>query len=358
MGERVFISGNEAIGQGALYAGCRHYFAYPITPQNEIIEFFARELPRRGGVFVQTESETSTANMLYGAAATGVRAMTSSSSTGFSLMQEAISAMAAAETPCVIINVQRGGPGGGTTQTSQMDYHQITKGGGHGDYHTMVLAPAYAQEAFDLVQLAFHLADTYRHPTLLLSDALLGQMMEVVELQTLDFGQVPEKGWAVGSGMRDEQRRLIFPGFVVGPRLQEYLTAMSHKYRLMEEREIRYEARALEDAEIVLVSFGSTARASLEALRLARKEGRKVGMIRPITLWPFPSQIILQTAGCVRAFLVVEDNLGQMVEDVRAAAQGKAPVHHLGILARHLPGPSGLILPHTIYEEVKRIDEA
>ena len=357
MGERVFLTGNEAIGHGALYAGCKHYFAYPITPQNEIIEFFAKELPKRGGVFVQTESETSTANMLYGAAATGVRAMTSSSSTGFSLMQEAISAMVAAEVPCVLINVQRGGPGGGTTQTSQQDYHQITKGGGHGDYHNIVLAPAYPQEAFDFVQLAFHLADTYRHPTMILSDALLGQMREVVETETRDFGPVPEKDWAVGSGLKDGERRLIFPGFVVGPRFREYLTAVSQKYQRMEEQEVRYDARELEDAEIVLVSFGSTARAALEALRLGRKEGRKVGMIRPITLWPFPSRIILETAERARGFLVVEDNLGQMVDDVRAAAQGKAPVHHLGVLARHLPGPSGLILPHTIYEEVKRIDE-
>lgn len=355
MGEQAFISGNEAIGYGALYAGCKHVFAYPITPQNEIMEFFARELPKRGGVFVQTESETSTANMLYGAATTGVRAMTSSSSTGFSLMQEAISAIAAVELPCVIVNVQRGGPGGGTTQTSQMDYLQVTKGGGHGDYHTIVLSPSYVQEAFDFVQLAFYLADKYRHPTLILSDAFLGQMMEFIELRTIEFGPVPEKGWAVGLGRKDGQRRMIVPGFVVGPRLREYLTAVSKKYELMKEKETRYETRGLEDAGLILVSFGSTARATLEALLMAREEGLKVGMIRPITLWPFPSQIIKETSGRVKKILVVEDNLGQMVEDVMAAVEERAQVHHLGILARHLPGPSGLILPQTIYEEVKKI---
>jgi 2-oxoglutarate ferredoxin oxidoreductase subunit alpha len=355
MGEKAFISGNEAIGYGALYAGCKHYFAYPITPQNEIMEFFARELPKRGGVFVQTESETSTANMLYGAAATGVRAMTSSSSTGFSLMQEAISAMAAAELPCVIINVQRGGPGGGTTQTSQMDYLQITKGGGHGDYRNIVLAPSYVQEAFDFVQLAFYLADKYRHPTLILSDAFLGQMMELIELRSIEFGPLPEKDWVVGSEKKGGKRGFIFSGFVVGPRLREYLTGVSLKYQTMKEKETRYEARGLEDAELILVSFGSTARATLEAFLMAREAGLKVGLIRPITLWPFPSQIIEEVSERVKKFLVVEDNLGQMVEDVTAAVRTMTQVYHLGILARHLPGPSGLILPQTIYEEVERI---
>jgi 2-oxoglutarate ferredoxin oxidoreductase subunit alpha len=355
MGEQAFLSGNEAIGYGALYADCKHFFAYPITPQNEIMEFFARELPKRGGVFVQTESETSTANMLYGAAATGVRAMTSSSSTGFSLMQEAISAMAAAELACVIVNVQRGGPGAGTTQTSQMDYLQVTKGGGHGDYHTIVLAPSYVQEAFDFVQLAFYLSDKYRHPTLILSDALLGQMMELIELRNLEFDPVPEKDWAVGSGRRDGQKHLIMPGFVIGPRLREYLTTVSNKYQIMKEKETRYEARGLEDAELVLVSFGSTARATIEAFLMCREDKIRVGMIRPVTLWPFPSQIIKETSGRVKKFLVVEDNLGQMVEDVMAAVQEQAQVYHLGVLERHLPGPSGLILPESIYEEAKKI---
>ncbi|OGW14116.1 MAG: hypothetical protein A3G93_10595 [Nitrospinae bacterium RIFCSPLOWO2_12_FULL_45_22] len=355
MGEQAFISGNEAIGYGALYAGCKHFFAYPITPQNEIMEFFASELPKRGGVFVQTESETASANMVYGAASTGVRAMTSSSSTGFSLMQEAISAMAAAQVPCVIVNVQRGGPGGGTTQTSQMDYLQVTKGGGHGDYHTIVLSPSFVQEAFDFVQLAFYLADKYRHPTIILSDALLGQMMESIEMRKLEFTPVPEKDWAVGLGRKDGQRRMIFPGFVVGSMLREYLVAVSKKYEQMKEKETRYDTRGLEDAELVLVSFGSTARAALEAFLMAREEGMRVGMIRPITLWPFPYQIIKETSHKVKKFLVVEDNLGQMVEDVTAAVTEQAQVYHLGILARHLPGPSGLILPQTIYEEVKKI---
>lgn len=356
MAVKEIISGNVAAAKGAIYAGCRHYFGYPITPQSDVVEYFAKELPRTGGYFVQTESETSSINMLYGAAATGVRAMTSSSSTGFSLMMEGISTIASAELPCVIMNVQRGGPGAGSTQTSQMDYFQATKGGGHGDYRMPVLAPASAQECFDLVQLAFYLADKYSNPAMILSDAMIGQMMEKVELRTLEFGPVPEKNWAVKIGRKSKKRESLIhnaPGINIV--YQEYLKRIKKRHEQMIREEVRYEARDIDDARLILVAYGSTARASMGAHQKAREMGLKVGIIRPITLWPFPTQIIREVAARVPHFLVVEDSLGQMVEDVELAVQGKAEIHFLGILARHQPGSTGMILPRRILEEVKKI---
>lgn len=356
MAVKEILSGNVAAAKGAIYAGCRHYFGYPITPQSDVVEYFAKELPKIGGFFVQTESECSSINMLYGAAGTGVRAMTSSSSTGFSLMMEGISTIASAELPCVIMNVQRGGPGAGTTQTSQMDYFQATKGGGHGDYHMPVLAPASPQECFDLVQLAFYLADKYRNPAMILSDAMVGQMMEKVELQTLDFGPVPPKDWAVKIGRKSTKREALIqnaPG--ISLIYQEYLNRVNRRYQQMILEEVRYEALDTEDARLILVAYGSTARSCMGAYQKARKQGLKVGVIRPISLWPFPRQVIREAATRVPHFLVVEDCLGQMVEDVELAVQGKAEVHFLGILARHQPGSTGMILPQRILEEVKKI---
>lgn len=351
----VMSSGNEAVGWGAIYADCRYFFGYPITPQNEIPEFMARELPGIGGVFVQSESETSSINMVYGAAAAGVRAMTSTSSPGFSLMQESLSAMAIDEMPAVVVNVSRLGPGWGSIQSGQTDYRQVTKGGGHGGYHHIVLAPASTQETFDLMQLAFHLADKYRIVVILLSDYVLGQTSEPIELRELDFGPSPEKDWALrGSAQKGGRRSVLISmqQFWAGG-TAAYFRHMADKYRAIQENEMRYESVAAEDAKLLLVSFGSTARAARQAAAMAREEGMQVGLLRPITLWPFPKEAVRQAAGRAGKVLVVEDNDGQMVEDVELAVAGTVPVHFLGVLARHNPGPGGLIHPEAIMEEVR-----
>ena len=360
MSEKLFVTGNEAIGYGAIYADCTHYFGYPITPQNEIIEFFAREFPKAGRCFVQSGSEVSSINMLIGAASAGVRAMTSTASTAFSLMQEGLSALAAAELPCVVVDLQRGGPGAGTTQTAQMDYFQVTRGA-HGDYYNIVLAPSYVQENCDFIQLGFYLADKYRQPVIVLTDGLLGQMKEDVVLRSIEFGPLPEKEWALrGSAKRGYKRSYLhnYPGFGVFGRYAnylDYLKGANEKYQEMAAAEVRYEAHEIEDAEIVLVSYGSTARAALGALHQARDEGMKVGMIRPITLWPFPAQVIQETVSKVGKFLVVEDSMGQMVEDVKGAVEGRAEVHLLGVFSRHLPNTSGMIFPDTVLQEIRRL---
>lgn len=355
MAKKVLLTGNVAAAQGAIYAGCRHYFGYPITPQSDVVEFFAGELPKLGGYFVQSESECTSINMLYGCACTGVRCMTSSSSTGFSLMMEGLSTIAAAEVSCVVMNVQRGGPGAGSTQTSQMDYLQATKGGGHGGYHMVVLAPASVQECFDFVQLAFYLADKYRHPAMVLSDAMIGQMMESVELVTHDFGPLPDKPWAVRCGREGGKRGSMIhnaPG--IWSLYRDYQVRITEKYKKMVEDEVRFRTYGIEDADLIIVSFGSSARSSLGAYQMARRDGLKVGVIRPMTLWPFPTQVIREAARSAKHFLTVEDNLGQMVEDVDHAVQGRAEVHFLGMLDRHLPDSSGMIFPHTVYQEVKK----
>jgi len=363
--EKLFVTGNEAIGWGAVMAECRAFFGYPITPQNEVTEWFARELPRRGGVFVQSQSETGSINMLYGAAAAGVRAMTSTSSPGWSLMQETLSHMSNAELPCVVVLVQRGGPGMGTIRHAQMDYLSVTWGGGHGGYRNIVLAPASVQECHDLVQLAFYLADKYRNPVIVLSDGIIGQMSEPLEVRKLEFGPLPPKDWAVGGKGRraDRRRRLISCGQGIGrmpipdlphPTYRDFQAYLGEKWRLLEQ-EVRFEGHRLEDARLVLVSMGYTARVCREAVRQAREEGLKVGLLRPITAFPFPHAVVREKAegGC--HFLVVEDNLGQMVQDVRAATLGKAPVHFLGVLARHLPTDGGAIYPDRVLEEIRRV---
>jgi len=356
---RVLITGNEAIGWGAIYAGCIHYFGYPITPQNELTEFFARELPKIGGEFIQAESEFAAISMVYGAAACGVRAMTTTSSPGFSLMGEGLSAIAAAEMPCLVVDVQRGGPGLGTTQTAQTDYLQATKGGGHGGYHNIVLAPASAQEMFDFTQLAFYLADKYRHHVLMLTDGILGQMMESVELKALDFGPLPAKDWALRGIARKGGRNSVISSLKVAgmaPELYgDYLLRINEKYQAMEENEVRCETYRTEDADLVLVAYGSSARIAMEAVDEARAEGRRVGVFRPLTLWPFPKRQVRALADQVSQFLVVEDSLGQMVEDVRAAVAERAPVHLLGILARDDKGGGGMILPGRVLQEVREL---
>ncbi len=356
MTERILTTGNEAIGYGAIYAGCRHFFGYPITPQNQCTEFFARELPKVGGVFVQSESETASINMVYGAAGAGVRAMTSTASVGFSLMQEGISHIAMAELPCVVVDVQRGGPGMGTTQTAQMDYFQVTKGGGHGGYRNIVLAPDSVQECFDFIQLAFFLADKYRNLVFVLSDGIIAEMAESIELKTLEFDPLPEKDWALtGKAQRGGNRNFISCSNLLKRPTRDGLKALGDKYHEIEANEVRHERYMIDDADFILVAYGSSSRTSKEAVDMARAEGLKVGLIRPITLWPFPQETIKGLTSQAGRFLVIEDGLEQMVEDVRSAVEGKAQVHFLGGIARHEPGPGGMIFPDRIFEEVKRL---
>jgi len=360
MGERMFIEGNVAIGWGAAAAGCQAFFGYPITPQNEITEWFAREFPKMGRIFVQSQSELGSINMLYGAAATGIRAMTSTSSPGWSLMQETVSDMANAELPCVIVNVQRGGPGGGPIRHAQQDYLQCTRGGGHGDYRNIVLVPASAQECFDLVQLAFYLADKYRNPVVVMSDAIIGRLRETVEVERIEFGPLPDKDWAVKgkANHKDGRRRLVeHSGDLFGryPSYVALLQNLQQKIKQMQEAELRYEAYKTEDAKLILVAYGYTARVAKEAVNMARAEGIKAGLIRLITAWPFPYQIIRDKAYQGGKFLVVEDCLGQVVEDVQSAVEGRTEVHLVSILDRHIPTDGGMILPDKVFDKIKQI---
>lgn len=361
MSEKMMVQGNYAIGWGAVAAGCLYFFGYPITPQNEVPEWFSRELPKRGGVYVQAQSETAAINMVYGAAAAGARVMTSTSGPGWSLMQETMSHMSTAETPCVVVVVQRGGPGAGNVRHAQMDYFSVTRGGGHGEYKNIVLAPASVQETQDLVQLAFYLADKYRNPVVVLTDAVIGLLMEPLEPKTLDFGPLPEKDWAIGFPHKYGDKKVRFvehAGYLFGdPKKSPYLNLLKHlngKFEAMM-TEVRHENYEVMDAELILVAFGYAARSCKEAMIMARHNGLKVGMIRPITLLPFPTEIIREQALKGKNFLVVEDNFGQMVTDVRMAVEGRAKVHLLNVFARHLPTEMGAIMPDRILEEVNNL---
>jgi 2-oxoglutarate ferredoxin oxidoreductase subunit alpha len=365
MGERLFVIGNEAIGWGALNAGCDAYIGYPITPQNETTEWFASEFPKRGKVFIQSQSEVGSINILFGAAGTGHRAMTSTSGPGWGLMQEGMSHLSNGELPCVISLVQRGGPGAGTTRHGQMDYLSATWGGGNGGYKNIVLTPASVQESHDFIQLAFYLADKYRNPVIVMTDGLLGQMAEPLELKTLEFGPLPEKDWAIRglANQPDGIRRAVsaMQGLLPLPPYPPYigfldlLKALDKKYEEMEKNEVRYETYLIDDADLIIVAYGYTARVSKEIVKTARKDGLSIGMIRPLTVWPFPYQVIRDKAlqGC--RFLAVEDSLGQLVEDVKIGVQGKTEVHLLGALSRHDPGDGGMILPDTVANEVYRL---
>ena len=334
---RVLMKGNEAVGAGAISAGCRFYAGYPITPQNELTAYMAEKMPQVRGVFIQSESELAAISMLYGAALAGARAMTSSSSPGISLMQEGISYLAGAELPCVIVNIQRGGPGLGNISGAQGDYFQATRGGGHGDYRTLVLAPHSAQEMFQLTKEAFDLADKYRNPVFILGDGVLGQMMEPVDREKLkvERRKSPAKDWIL-DGCKGREPRSIKSLRLGEGILEKHNRELAEKYKEME-KEIRYEALNLEDAQIILVAFGTSARICKEALYLARKKGLPVGLIRPITLFPFPKEIISNNASKIKGYLTVEMNLGQMVDDVRLAAEGRCPVHFYGRAAGSLP---------------------
>ncbi len=340
---KVLMRGNEAMAEAAIRAGCRCYFCYPITPQGELVEYMARHLPRRGGVFLQAESEVAAINMVYGAAAAGVRTMTSSSSPGISLKMEGISYLAGARLPAVIVNVMRAGPGLGNIAPAQGDYFQATKGGGHGDYRLIVLAPSTVQEAAELVMLAFDLSDRYRVPAMILADGMLGQMMEPVELpEPIPLERIPPKPWALsGAKGRDPN---VASSFDLDPhRFREILRALWDVYREIERNEVRWEEYETEDAELVLVAYGTMGRICKTVVRRARKEGLRVGLFRPITLWPFPSEPLRKLASRVPVFLTVELSAGQMWEDVRLSVEGRAKTPFYGELGGVVPTPDEIL---------------
>lgn len=351
MGELRLMKGNEALAEAAIRAGVDGYFGYPITPQSEVIEYLTAEKPqeRTGMVVLQAESEVASINMLYGGGATGKKVMTSSSSPGISLMQEGISYIAGAEIPCVVVNVVRGGPGLGDIQPSQSDYFQAVKGGGHGDYHLIVLAPSSVQEMSDFVPLAFDLAFKYRNPAMIMSDGLIGQMMEKVEL----FDPIPRMSdaeiekkyeWATNGKPVGGERRIITSLDLDPARLERHNLHLQQKYSEIEENEVRYEMFDCDDAEYVIVAYGSSARISQKSIQLAREEGIKVGLLRPITLWPFPKKQIndLIEKG-VKGFLSVEMNAGQMVEDIKLAVNGRTMVEYFGRYGGIIPSPEEVV---------------
>lgn len=336
------MKGNEALAEAAMLAGCDAYFGYPITPQSEVLEYLAREMPHRGGVVLQAESEVSSINMLYGAAGAGFRAMTSSSSPGISLMQEGISYMAGAQLPCLLVNVNRAGPGLGTIQPGQGDYFQSVKGGGHGDYHLIVLAPDSVQEMADFVFLGFDLADTYRNPVLILSDGAIGQMMEKVVFKPYQKPAI-EKPWATTGKPAWRKRNFITSLHIQPERMEQHNLMLAEKYRQMAEKEVRFEEMETEDAEILLVAYGLSARICHKAMELAREKGIKAGLLRPITLWPFPEKRLHALAGKVDHMLSVELNTGQMVQDIRLAVNGQVPVSYYGRLGGMVPTPEEIV---------------
>lgn len=329
MNERVLMCGNEALAEAAILAGCDAYFGYPITPQNEVPAYMSRRMPEEGRVFVQSESELAAINMVFGASATGKRAMTSSSSPGISLMQEGISYLAGAELPAVVVNVMRGGPGLGNISPAQSDYFQATRGGGHGDYRTIVLGPSSVQELVDCMPLAFDLADRYRMTVMVLADGILGQMMEPIVFKTNPRPKLPTKDWAL-TGAKDREQNIVRSLWLGEGVLEKHNNKLKAKYEQIEKNEVLCEQYEVDDAEIIVVAYGVAARIVRGAVTKAREEGIKVGWIRPITLWPFPTEQISRAADEFRLFLTVEMSTGQMVEDVKLAVAGKAPVIFYG----------------------------
>ncbi|MDZ7739896.1 MAG: 3-methyl-2-oxobutanoate dehydrogenase subunit VorB [Bacteroidales bacterium] len=337
--ELKLMKGNEAIAEAAIRAGTDGYFGYPITPQSEVLEYLMTEKPheRTGMVVLQAESEVAAINMVYGGAGCGKKVMTSSSSPGVSLKQEGISYIAGAELPCLIVNVVRGGPGLGTIQPGQSDYFQSTKGGGHGDYKLIVLAPASVQEMADFVELGFELAFKYRNPALILSDGAIGQMMEKVWLKPQKERSKELPGWATTGKTPDRERNIITSLDLDSNQQEAFNIKLQDKYREMQEKEVRFESFQCDDAEYLLIAYGTSARVSQKAIQMAREEGIKVGLLRPITLFPFPSKEIARLAGQVKGMLAVEMSAGQMVEDVRLSVNGKVPVEHFGRMGGIVP---------------------
>lgn len=326
---KKLMCGNEALAEAAIQAGCRCYFGYPITPQNEVTSYMSRRMPEVGGQFVQSESEVAAINMVFGAAVVGARAITTSSSPGISLMQEGISYLAGNELPAVIVNIMRGGPGLGNIGPSQADYFQATRGGGHGDYHTPVLAPASVQELVDHMFLAFDLADRYRNPVMILGDGVLGQIVEPVEIEQKRESDLPAKDWALTGckGRAPHKSRSLVLG---ENELLRHNYALQEKYRKIEQNEIRYETAETEDAEILMAAYGTPSRTCRAVLKKFRGEGCRIGLFRPITLWPFPYHALAEAARAARVVLVVEMSAGQLVQDVRLAVHDDHKVSLLG----------------------------
>lgn len=343
MSEKVLMKGNEAIGEAAIRSGCRHFFGYPITPQTELSAYMAKKMPKIGGVFLQAESEIAAINMVYGAAGAGARAMTSSSSPGISLKSEGISYIAGADLPCVIVDIVRGGPGLGGIQPAQSDYFQATRGGGHGDYHLIVLAPNSVQEIVSLTADAFNLADTYRMPVMILGDGTLGQMMEPVDFDSVPAPADIKKDWATDGTDMKREHNIVNSLYLSPEELEKTIVEREKRYSVIKEKEVRYEAHDIEDADIVISAYGTTSRVAESAVKQLRAEGIKVGIIRPITLWPFPVKIFEETAKTAKAFLSVEMSMGQMVEDIKLAVNGAAPVHFFGRTGGIIPTPAEII---------------
>lgn len=348
---KILISGNEAIAQGAIDAGCEFYAGYPITPQNELIAYMAKHMPEKGRIFIQAESELAAINMVFGASAVGVRAMTSSSSPGVSLKQEGISYIAGAELPAVIVNIMRGGPGLGNIWPAQSDYFQATRGGGHGDYRCIVLAPSSAQEAYDFMLLGFNLADKYRNPLIILGDGMLGQMMEPVQLSVVPACPAGrsrqssvEKPWAL-TGCKGREPNIVKSFFMKEGDLERANLRLQKKYQLIKNKEQRYEGLFIDSAKIILVAYGSMARIAKSVVYQLREKGEKVGLIRPITLWPFPEKIFktIRSKHPTTKFLVIEMSYGQMVEDVKLSLGCNGNVEFIGRSGGGIPSEEEII---------------
>ncbi len=343
MAKKVLMKGNEAIAEAAIKSGCLHFFGYPITPQTEISEYMAKRMPKVGGLCLQAESEVSAINMIMGAAASGSRCLTSSSSPGISLKSEGISYLVGCDLPCVIVNVQRGGPGLGGIQPSQQDYYQATKANGHGDEHILVLAPSSVQEMAQLTSEAFDMADIYRMPAMILADGALGQMMEPVDFDVMSKRDVPEKTWAT-NGTEGKRKKNIINSLLIDPvELENTVIARSKKYDEIAEKEVKYESYKCDDADIVIVAYGITSRICKTAITAARAKGIKVGLFRPITLWPYPKKQLGALADKAKHFLVCELNMGQMVDDVKVATECKKLVSFFGRTGGMIPSPDEVL---------------
>ena len=343
MSEKVLMKGNEALGEAALRAGCRHFFGYPITPQTELSAYLSKKMPKCGGTFLQAESELAAINMVLGAGAAGVRAMTSSSSPGISLKSEGISYIAGSDVPCVIINVQRGGPGLGSIQPGQADYWQATKATGHGDFQLLVFAPSTVQEMADFVGLAFDTAEKYRVPAMILSDGMMGQMMEPVAFPEESEVHTVEKPWAACGHENKRPHNIVNSLYIEAKDLEKTIIERYERYDAIKANEQRSESYMTEDADIVIVAYGASSRVSRSAVDMARDMGIKAGLVRPITLWPFPVDAIEATVATAKQYLAVEMSMGQMVDDVRLVVNGRRPVSFFGRTGGIIPTPAEVL---------------
>ncbi len=347
--EKVLMKGNEALAEAALQAGCHHFFGYPITPQTEVAAYMSKRMPKVGGTYLQAESEVAAINMVYGAASAGVRAMTSSSSPGISLKSEGISYLAGCDLPCLIVNVQRGGPGLGGIQPSQADYWQATRAPGHGDLHILVFAPSSIQEMVDMVFEAFELADTYRMPAMLFADGMLGQMMEPISFPEKQVKPFDKFSWAACGHQGKRKHNVINSLYLKPDELEQTVLERFKRYEIVKEKHTQWEEYLLEDAEYVVVAYGATSRIVRSAINTAREQGIKVGLIRPKTIWPYPTEAISKAADTAKAFLCVEMSMGQMLDDVRLAVNGKVPVAFFGHTGGIVP------TPNEVLDEIRKL---